>query len=213
MPGENCPPNCPLTSVLLVLTAWPAVEAGMNAHSGEVRIWYATSVATWVGTRQLPSNRGMAMPSEIEPLSSPRMARSNCGEEATILGISSWRKTAAPSGSYYLHGDLNGCLFGRIGPQLSVIFSRMHKNASRACIADIIRESLPPDLSLLAPGKGGAILAGFGAAETGVAVPAGTRQHQPAGEGHRDVGGRVCSLPYATRPYTSLPRHRQDLDQ
>ena len=32
-------------------------------------------------------------------------------------------------------------------PELSVIVSRMHKNASRACIADKIRESLPPDLS------------------------------------------------------------------
>ena len=50
------------------------------------------------------------MPSEIEPLASPRMARSNCGEEATVLGISFWRKTAAPSGSHYLHGDLEWML-------------------------------------------------------------------------------------------------------
>ena len=31
-------------------------------------------------------------------------------------------------------------------------------------------------------------MAGFGAAETGTAVPAGTHQHQPAGEWRRDMG-------------------------
>ena len=41
---------------------------------------------------------------------------------------------------------MDACL-GALAPQLSVIVSRMHKNASRACIADKIRESLPPDLS------------------------------------------------------------------
>lgn len=100
-------------------------------------------------TRQLPTNRVWPMPGEIEPLSSPRMARCNCEEEATVLGISSWRRTAAPCGSHYLYGDLGGCLSGRIGTQLSVNRFRKapERFKSRACIADKIRESLPPDLT------------------------------------------------------------------
>ena len=74
--------------------------------------WHATRVATHSVRVNFQRTGVWPMPGEIEPLSSPRMGRCNCEEEATVLGISSWRRTAAPCGSHYLYGDLGWMLVG-----------------------------------------------------------------------------------------------------